>query len=294
MSDTNINNDYLAISEDFFSVQGEGVSTGVPSYFIRLKDCNLTCGATRAVTKQVRDAGKGNTDPGSFKGDLHAAGKATWTCDSLPVWLFGEKKPFDYLIKRWREYKNYDGSNQLDWIINGQTHLIWTGGEPMLPKHQKCINGFLKHLEQLYVVEYPDDCDAQEYAVYNEVETNGTQFIEDALYKQLNQINCSAKLSNTGLSKEDRIVPVAIERIRDHWNSWFKFVISSEEDIKEFITDYLEPFNIPMTQVVCMPGLDSRENFHERTAFVLEMAKKYGFTGLSRLHVSAWDKTCSV
>ena len=25
-----------------------------------------------------------------------------------------------------------------------------------------------------------------------------------------------------------------------------------------------------------MPGLDDQDNFHERTAFVLEMAKKYG------------------
>lgn len=291
MSETINNHDYLVISEDFFSVQGEGITTGHPSYFIRLKDCNLTCGATRALAKQVKDAGLGNTDPGSFKGDLHAAGQATWTCDSLPVWLFGEKKPFEYLINRWRDYKNYDGSSMLDWVFKGQTHLIWTGGEPTLPRHQKCIVNFLKYLANEY--KSRDDSFVN-YGVYNEIETNGTQLIQEDLFAELHQINCSAKLSNTGLSKEERIVPDAIKRIRDHWNSWFKFVISTEDDIKEFIADYLEPFDIDMTQVVCMPGMDSRENFHERTAFVLEMAKKYGFTGLSRLHVSAWDKTCSV
>ena len=290
MSDTINKHDYLVISEDFFSVQGEGITTGHPAYFIRLKDCNLTCGATRATAKQVKDAGNGNTDPGSFMGDLHAAGKATWTCDSLPVWLFGEKKPFEYLINRWKEYKNHDGSSQLDWVLSGQTHLIWTGGEPTLPRHQQCISNFLDHLTDVYM----KGNTPENYGVYNEIETNGTQVIQPMLYNKLHQINCSAKLGNTGLSKEERIVPEAIETIRDHWNSWFKFVISSEEDIKEFIADYLEPFKIPMTQVVCMPGLDSRENFHERTAFVLEMAKKYGFTGLTRLHVSAWDKTCSV
>jgi hypothetical protein len=290
MSDIVNNYNHLVISEDFYSVQGEGITTGCPSYFIRLKDCNLTCGATRAVAKQVKGAGLGNTDPGSFKGDLHAAGKATWTCDSLPVWLFGEKKPFEYLINRWREHKNYDGSTMLDWILSGQTHLIWTGGEPTLPKHQECIANFIHHLADVYQAEDS----AIDYGVYNEIETNGTQYIDDMLYDELHQINCSAKLSNSGLDKEDRIVPEAIERIKNHWNSRFKFVISTEEDIKEIITDYLVPFNIPMTQVVCMPGMDSRENFHERTAFVLEMAKKYGFTGLSRLHVSAWDKTCSV
>lgn len=35
-------------------------------------------------------------------------------------------------------------------------------------------------------------------------------------------------------------------------------------------------------------------DFHERTQFVLEMAKKYMFRGLTRLHISAWDKTLNV
>ena len=43
-----------------------------------------------------------------------------------------------------------------------------------------------------------------------------------------------------------------------------------------------------------MPGLDSQDNFHERTRFCLEVAKKYGYIGLTRLHVSAWDKLTGV
>ena len=77
---------HLIIAEDFYSVQGEGPTTGVPAYFIRLRDCNLTCGASSVKLKEIKDAGEGNTDSGSFKGDLHEEGKATWTCDTLPVW----------------------------------------------------------------------------------------------------------------------------------------------------------------------------------------------------------------
>ena len=32
----------LQVSEDFYSVQLEGHSQGIPAYFIRLQGCNLT------------------------------------------------------------------------------------------------------------------------------------------------------------------------------------------------------------------------------------------------------------
>jgi hypothetical protein len=80
----------------------------------------------------------------------------------------------------------------------------------------------------------------------------------------------------------------------EHKNYQFKFVISNEEDVKELFRDFVEPFNIPLQNVVCMPGLDDQADFHERTQFCLEMAKKYKFVGMTRLHISAWDKTLNV
>ena len=43
-----------------------------------------------------------------------------------------------------------------------------------------------------------------------------------------------------------------------------------------------------------MPGLDDVADFEERTQFCLEMAKKYKFRGLTRLHIAAWNKTLNV
>jgi hypothetical protein len=217
-----------------------------------------------------------------FEGDLHKEGKATWTCDSTSQWLWrGEDKEFQYLIDRWKEQGIYRD------ILDGTIHIIWTGGEPTIKGHQDAIVNFYN-----YWVEEPglmEDIDA-----FNEIETNGTVVIDHPLFCIIDQINCSPKLSNSGMTEKQRINPDAIKRIMEHSNYQFKFVISNEEDVNEMFRDFVEPFNIPLKNVVCMPGLDDAANFEERTQFVLEMAKKYKFRGLTRLHIAAWNKTLNV
>jgi organic radical activating enzyme len=273
-----IDSNKLLISSDFYSVQGEGKSSGVPSYFVRLGTCNLTCGMSRKFANNLLKE-QSLEDGEIFEGDLHAEGKATWTCDSTSQWLWrGENKDFQYLIDRWREEGIYED------IKNGTIHIIWTGGEPTIPKHQEAICNFLN-------IWTHSDIDITEF---NEIETNGTCYIGDDLFFNLHQINCSPKLSNSGMTEKQRIVPHAIKRIMEHSNYQFKFVISNEEDVQELFRDFVVPFNIPLKNVVCMPGLDDVANFEERTQFVLEMAKKYKFVGLTRLHIAAWNKTLNV
>ena len=271
----------LLISSDFYSVQGEGISSGVPSYFVRLGICNLTCGMSRKFANAL--AKEQTLEDGEiFVGDLHAEGKATWTCDSTSQWLWrGVDQDFQYLIDRWKEQGIYDD------ILNGIIHIIWTGGEPTIKGHQEAITNFFKYWS------IKEDFDV-DYNVYNEIETNGTVVIEEDLFNIINQINCSPKLANSGMTEKQRIVPDAIKRIMQHGNYQFKFVISTEEDVQELFRDFVVPFSIPLKNVVCMPGLDDQDDFHERTNFVLEMAKKYKFRGLTRLHISAWNKTLNV
>ena len=276
--------DKLLISSDFYSVQGEGISSGIPSYFVRLGNCNLTCGMSRAfANKLFKEASL--EDGEIFKGDLELEGKATWTCDSTSQWLWrGEEKDFQYLIDQWKEQGIYED------IKNGTIHIIWTGGEPTIKGHQEAINNFMLY----WAEQVGGRSNLPLKHVYNEIETNGTIYIDTPLFIYINQINCSPKLSNSGMTEKQRIVPAAIKRIMEHTNYQFKFVISTEDDVKEIFRDFIEPFNIPLKNIICMPGLDSQTDFHERTQFVLEMAKKYKFRGLTRLHISAWDKTLNV
>lgn len=275
-----ITTDKLLISSDFYSVQGEGRSSGVPSYFVRLGMCNLNCGMSQKFSNNLLKEKK-LEDGEIFKGDLELEGKATWTCDSTSQWLWrGVNQDFQYLIDQWKAQGIYED------ILNGTIHIIWTGGEPTIAKHQQAIVNFTNSFPKLDLIAI--------HHLYYEIETNGTNIINDELFELLSQINCSPKLSNSGMTAKQRIVPAAIKRIMEHNNYAFKFVISTEEDVKEIFRDFVEPFNIPLKNVICMPGLDSQENFHERTNFVLEMAKKYKFVGMTRLHISAWDRVINV
>jgi organic radical activating enzyme len=238
---------------------------------------------SRAFTNMLAKEAK-LEDGEIFEGDLVKEGKATWTCDSTSQWLWrGEDKEFQYLIDRWKEEGVYND------ILDGTVHIIWTGGEPTIKGHQVAICNFLKYWQSTEV----NDQEIIKIP-FHEIETNGTIVIEDELFGWLSQINCSPKLENSGMTAKQRIVPAAIKRIMEHSNYQFKFVISTEDDVLELFRDFVEPFNIPLKNVVCMPGLDDASNFEERTRFVMEMAKKYRFRGLTRLHIAAWDKTLNV
>ena len=93
----------LAVSEMFYSLQGEGPSMGRTSIFLRLKGCNLSCGGKHTIRSGKLDSG------------------ATWRCDSIESWIQGEQLSFESIINFWFQQK---------WNLAEQ--LIITGGEPLL------------------------------------------------------------------------------------------------------------------------------------------------------------------
>ena len=248
----------LRIAESFYSIQGEGTSVGVPAYFIRLQNCNLMCGG-----------------PG---GSLMKEGKATWWCDSEVIWKRGTETTFDTLVTAFKDQGLQDN------ILGGAIHLVWTGGEPTMPRNQKGIVAFLEHMDK----EFPG------HKIYNEIETNGTIVVEPGFYGYMDQINCSPKLANSGMTESMRIVPEAIKQILVHQQGFFKFVISVEADIMEIRNEFIIPQNIPQDRIIIMPGVDNRRDLPERTRFLFEMTKKYGYRGVTRQHILAWDKCVSV
>ena len=100
----------LRVSEYFYSIQGEGITMGVPSVFIRLQGCNLLCSSK------------------------------DWECDTIEVWKKGEPievKDFAYHI-----HKLY-GKH-----FRAGAHLVFTGGEPMI--QQDAIVEFIDYYSSKY------------------------------------------------------------------------------------------------------------------------------------------------
>jgi organic radical activating enzyme len=214
---------------------------------------------------------------GGANGQLKALGQATWHCDSEKVWKAGkDHTPSDIL-------RNIEKAGELERVLRGSTHLILTGGEPLMHQNAKAIF----HLMDSMFSWYP------QAAPYFEVETAGTQYLmnpEDL--GRFHQINCSPKLANSGMPRRMRIIPRALDAIAHHHNTWWKFVISEESDFEEFMEDYL-PW-ISLDRVVLMPAGGSKEELALNNQVVWKLATTHNVRMTLRYQVEVWDKTTGV
>jgi organic radical activating enzyme len=245
----------IKVSEYFFSIQGEGMSAGVPCLFIRFPGCNLMCG------------GHG--------GKLVEEGKATWWCDSELLWKQGKEVGTTEIIE------SLNGS-QKEALRQGIAHVVFTGGEPCLPDNTKSAITFL------------GDHFFDRKGAKIEVETNGT--LNSYLLARADQINCSPKLSNSGMPREMRIKPGLLREINrrgDRTIVQFKFVVSTPQDIFEAV-DLVEELDLGLEKVVLMPAADSQKELAEKTRLVWEVATKMGVRMCSRLHVLCYGKKVGV
>ena len=250
------NQEIQAVSESFYSLQGEGKTMGIPAIFLRLSGCNLICG------------GKGAEKDGA----LHNG--ATWICDTIDVWMQGQSYPFDELIA------SMNASFQFVKRLEKGAHLVITGGEPLL--QQQRIIHFLTYLEQNHGI-----------CPIVEIETNATIEPLAALDARVHYWNCSPKLSNSGMSLQARWKQQVIDWFGNNPKTMFKFVLAAKYEFEE-IDEMIRSKQIDASKIVLMPAADSIEQLLERNKMIAQLCIDQQLRMCTRLHVEIWNQLTGV
>lgn len=250
-------NHKIAVSEYFYSLQGEGRTMGIPAIFLRLTGCNLMCG------------GKGVEKDGIMRDG------ATWICDTIDVWMEGTTMTFEDLVATLN--KEIDFVNRL----KAGVHLVITGGEPLL--QQKRIVYFLEYLEAEHQVR-----------PIIEVETNATIQPLETLDERVHYWNTSPKLTNSGMPVDECRKQAVLAWFNQNSKTMFKFVITSEQEFEEIQKEWILTGFIDPSKIVLMPGADSIGQLLERNKMVAELCIIHQLRMCTRLHVEIWDQLTGV
>jgi organic radical activating enzyme len=273
----------IKIAELFYSIQGEGRYMGVPSVFLRTFGCNFKCagfGMIRGTLSGEADVLaekqiKYNKWPTYNELPLVSTG-----CDSYASWHpdFKELSPMltsDAIADRIMEILPQD-----HWK---DEHLVITGGEPLLGWQRA----------------YPDLLSHPKMAGLKEItfETNGTQKLTEEFKHYLGEwtaeqwdreitFSVSAKLPCSGEKWEEAILPEVVCEYEKRGTAYLKFVIATEEDLKDAeraVEEYRD--HGFKGHVYIMPVGGVERVYHLNNRAVADMAMRKGWRYSDRLQV---------
>jgi 7-carboxy-7-deazaguanine synthase len=234
--------------EIFHTLQGEGVSAGLPAVFIRASRCNLHC---------------------------------VW-CDTDHTWNF-EGSPWPHekdSLPGYRKHRKADVTIELDPAQAAELVLAFdcprtviTGGEPLLQEQD------FHEMIRLIRLRRPEH--------RFEVETNGTRIPGAAFAAAVDQFNVSPKLANSGVAGPLRLQPAALESFAAMPHAWFKFVITRPEDIEE-VDALRARHNIPPERILLMPEGRTAAELDLTAPALAEVCRDHGYRFCDRLHIRLW------
>ncbi len=287
----------IKVSEIFDSLQSEGYWMGQPSVFLRTFGCNFTC-PQFGLPKGFRSNEPDKIAEVFFKenpgGTIHDLPTVATGCDSYHSWhpKFKSLSPTLDIpsIVSEIEHVRIEGTKLAAMPLrnNGDTHLVITGGEPLLGWQRA----------------YPELLTATFKKGYKHVtfETNGTKAISEdfanfLLTSQLKTkkkssltFSVSPKLSCSGEPIEKALLPDVVADYQRYGMVYLKFVVSCEEDMPE-VVKFVRAYRKAgfRGDVYLMPCGGEPELYNKNSTVVANLARQYRYRYSPRLQVTLWD-----
>ena len=195
-------------------------------------------------------------------------------CDTAEVWRVGLPYSNIELLNMFEE------SGAVTQLRKGQ-HLILTGGSPLRQQ-----DGLIDLIER-FVVRFG-------FKPIIEIENECTLEPEYKMMEMVDIWNNSPKLENSGNKKDVRYKPEVMKILTSLDNSYFKFVVTSEDDWKEIQRDFLDAGLLTRDQIVLMPEGATREELYKHYEACVNLACQEGVRMSDRLQVTIWNKTTGV
>lgn len=274
----------IKVSETFRSIQGEGKFTGVPSVFLRTFGCNLKCPGFGLPP------GHKTNEPDEIAKNVKLYKKfedlplVKFGCDSYASWHEGFKS-LSPIIETDELAERITKLNPTKSWEN--THLVITGGEPLLGWHRA----------------YPDLLDHPLMETLTDItfETNGTQKLTPKFKEYLVEwksrnhkrevtFSVSAKLSASGECHCDTIKPDVVVDYETVGSTYLKFVVGDFFDCKEAVATLREYRTAGFTgDCYLMPAATSIEDLNKRSEKIANFCLEHDLRYSDRLHVRIYN-----
>jgi organic radical activating enzyme len=269
----------IKVAELFYSLQGEGQYLGTPSIFLRVFGCNFQCPGF-SMPRGEKSTERLDVNPADYK-TYDSLPLVHTGCDSYASW----DVRFKHLSPVMSIEKIVDKIESLlpNRTFNKDKHLILTGGEPLL--------GWQRTYIDLFNDIFSRNMNLTELTF----ETNGTQKLHKDLVDYLNNstinttFSISSKLPSSGESWEDAIKPDIVKEYTTVGHSYFKWVVSNQEDYEDVCraVDAYKTAGVDIP-VYLMPAGGTTKYYDENERWVADLAMKNGWRYSPRLQVQLW------